>query len=228
MKISHISISLFICLCINVLFGFNPVFADKVYLKSGKVFEVKSYWEEGDSVCFEMYGATLKVHRDKIDRIETTEIDESLSDENTYDKSNDVLCRNLKARPNYRKIGYYFPNKNKSYKFGSGIIYLNMCGGASFKAKLELVYPGYTTEQLEKTKVIISASNSGNSDDFKVIKKLKLQLDPIYIDSGKFWSNYGKCRKVNTGKDSSIISIVCPHLKFESNVTCRLTVIAVR
>ena len=50
----------------------NYLYAHEIYLKEGKIIEVKSYWEENNVVCYEKFGAVIKIPKSDIKKIECT------------------------------------------------------------------------------------------------------------------------------------------------------------
>jgi hypothetical protein len=47
----------------------NSAFCHEIYLANGKMVKVKNYWDNGDSVCYEKFGATISIPRPDILKI---------------------------------------------------------------------------------------------------------------------------------------------------------------
>jgi hypothetical protein len=47
----------------------NSAFSHEIYLNNGKIVKVKNYWENGDSVCYEKFGATISIPKPDILKI---------------------------------------------------------------------------------------------------------------------------------------------------------------
>jgi len=61
--------------CIS-LFVVGMAIADEIHLKDGRILEVKSYWEEDQLICYQKFGAVIKLPRSKIKEIKTDNSDD--------------------------------------------------------------------------------------------------------------------------------------------------------
>jgi hypothetical protein len=70
------------------LFIVGMAIADEIHLKDGRIVEVKSYWEEDQFICYQKFGAVIKLPRSKVKEIKT---------ENSHDmeSTNEASVNNL-------------------------------------------------------------------------------------------------------------------------------------
>lgn len=53
--------------------------ADEIHLKDGRIISVKSYWEEDQSICYQKFGATIKIQKFKIQEIKSEDSNDEAS-----------------------------------------------------------------------------------------------------------------------------------------------------
>ena len=74
-----------------MLFIVSLATADEIHLKDGRIISVKSYWEEDQSICYQKFGATIKIKKFKIQEIKSEDSNDEASQHAASNEKHQLL-----------------------------------------------------------------------------------------------------------------------------------------